>query len=456
MTRAVSPLPPRGVLQLEDYNRVPEPASRSGFAGYVILGLLIVTSFVGGTVYWATSSRLDGAVVAPATFVVEGNRKTVEHLDGGIVRQILVADGDLVEAGQTLLELDGTDVGVDLGVIESQLSELLVRRARLIAQISGAEQFERKNVPDALQGNLQIANWSAAFATQKLLFDAETRTRKAEKELLSQRIANLEAQIAGLQNQRNSNARQLEITQDELGNLNTLLDKGLVTAARINSRKVEVERLRGVDASLATEEAQARNQISELQLTDIGTATQRTELATAELAEVDAELATLEPRYTGALERQKRIAISAPVSGRVVGLSVFTEGGLVRPGEPILDIVPAETDLIVEARVNTADIEKLYVGQSSRVRLSGFDQGEIPEATGAIVDISADSFEDTRTGQFYYNARIMLDRDQPAQVASLELLPGMPADLFVNTGERTVLSYLAQPLKDRLARTFIE
>lgn len=456
MTSQLPTHPSQTVLRLEEYNRIEDRPGSEGIKGFVFAGLIVVTGFIGGSAYWAASSSLDGAVVAPASLVVEGNRKTVDHLDGGIVRGILVTDGDLVEAGQTLLELDSTDIDVDLDVIQSQLGDLMVRRARLLAQLEGAEVFGPDDVSETFGIAMQRGDWQAAYDTQKLLFDAEMRTRTAEKDLLTQRIANLQDQMSGLRAQRLSNTRQLEITREELGNLETLLEKGLVAAARVNARRVEVERLKGVDAALQTQEAQARNQISELQLTGIGEQTQRDEAASTELAQVEGLLATLEPQYVGATERLKRVAITAPVSGRVVGMTVFTSGGVIRPGAPILDIVPVDQPLVVEARVNTSDIEKLFVGQSTRVRLSAFDQAEIPEATGKIVDISADSLEDDRTGQSYYTARVSLDSAQPAAVADLDLVPGMPADLFVNTGERSALSYLTQPLQDRLARTFIE
>ena len=456
MTPALSNHSAKPVLRLEDYNLVQPKTGGSGIKGFVALGLLVVAGFIGGSAYWATASKLDGAVVAAATFVVEGNRKTVEHLDGGIVRTIAVRNGDLVEAGQTLLELDSTDLGVDLDVIKSQLSDLMVRRARLLAQLQGADGFTPDDVAASLAVAMDPTEWNPAYITQKLLFDAERRSRVAETAVMEQRVASLEDQVRGLQTQRESNGRQLDITLQELANLQTLLDKGLVAAARVNARRVDVERLRGVDATLATQETQARNQINELRLTAIGTNTLRDETASSELAVVEASLASVAPQYVGATERLKRIAITAPVSGRVVEMTVFTAGGVVRPGAPILDIVPVDQPLVVEARVNTADIEKLFVGQSSRVRLSAFDQGEVPEATGRIIDISADSLEDERTGQFYYIAQVKLDSEQTEQIAALDLVPGMPADLFVNTGERTALSYFAQPLSERLARTFIE
>lgn len=456
MTRALTPKPTQSVLVLEDYNRIQTKKQGAGISGFVFLGALVVAGFLGGAAYWATASKLDGAVVAPASFVVEGNRKTVEHIDGGIVRDIRVSNGDLVEAGQVLLELDNTDLGVELDVITSQLRDLSVRRARLLAQLQRAETFDQSDVANALRVPLERATWLSAYSTQKLLFDAEKRSRTAEDALTEQRVSSLEDQMRGLQAQRASNARQLDIVRQELSNLETLLDKGLIAVARVNARRVEAERLTGVDAVLHAQEAQSRNEISALRLATIATQTLRDEAASTELAQIEASLATLEPQYTGAVERLKRVAILAPVSGRVVEMTVFTSGGVIRPGAPILDIVPLDEPLVVEARVNTADIEKLYVGQSSRVRLSAFDQGDVPEAQGTIVGISADSLEDERTGQFYYVARVKLDDEQTSDVAALDLVPGMPADLFVNTGERTALSYLTQPLSDRLARTFIE
>lgn len=456
MIPAVPQTSTQTILRLDELQEDLPNATRSGIRAFVLFGLVVVTAFIGGAAYWAASSKLDGAVVAPASLVVEGNRRTVEHLEGGIVTEIHVADGDLVEAGQTLLVLDDTDVGVDLDVIESQLADLVVRRARLQAQLAGNDSFNALDVTAAQGAKIDPMRWQKAFVTQKLLFDAETRTRDAEAALTAQQIASLEADLEGLRLQRDFNAKQLDITLLELEGLESLLDKGLVAVTRVNGRRVDVERLNGLDASLRTQEVQAHNEISELRLASIEETTQRDELIATELAEVEAGLAALQPQFLGAKARLKRVAITAPVAGRVVEMKVFTAGGVVRPGAPILDIVPLDEPLIVEARVNTVDIEKLHVGQASRVRLSAFDQTDIPEATGRIVDISADSLEDDRTGQFYYTARVTLDEVQNDQVASLDLLPGMPADLFVNTGERTALTYLTQPLRDRLVRTFIE
>ena len=448
--------PPQDVLNVYDYAEVQVAASDAGIGRFVYFGLFVMFAFLGGSAYWGFASKLDGAVVAPASLVVEGNRKTVEHLDGGIVQEILVSNGDFVERGQVLLELDKTEIEVELTVLESQLGELTVRRARLLAQIGAEDSFTPEDASAAFRVSIPEAVWTDAYLTQRRIFDAERRERITEGEILEQRMTSLREQIAGLDEQRASNERQREITEEELGNLKILQAKGLVAAARVNGREVEIERLKGENASFQSQQAFASNQIGELQLTGLSQQKLRDETITLELAAVEAQIAQVEPQYSGATERLKRVTVIAPAKGRILGLTEFTTGGVIRPGAPILDIVPADEPLVVEARVNPADIEKLFVGQTSRIRLSAFDQTEVPEALGKIVDISADSLEDERSGETYYLARVVLDDEQPAAVANLDLVPGMPADLFVNTGERTAISFLTKPLSERLARTFIE
>ncbi len=456
MTRLVPYTNAQTPAHLDHAHALPNTQYEPRIGRYVSFGIFVLMAFVGGALYWSFNSRLDGAVVAPASFVVEGKRKTVEHIDGGTIQSILISDGEFVDRGQTLVRLDSTEIDVDLNVLGSQLGELSVRRARLLAQINGKDAFAEADAFAAFQPEMNRLHWDAPYLTQKQLFDTEARARRTEMEITGQRISALEDQIKGLEEQRASTRRQLEITKEELAGLQQLYDQGLVTVPRISARRVEVERLAGSDAALRTQVAEAENQMRELELTRLSQQELRDEVIATELASVEAQLALVQPQYSGTAERRKRIEIVAPTSGRVVNLEVSTTGGVIRPGEPILDIVPEGQDLIVEARINTVDIDKLRVGQETRVRLSAFAQADVPEATGQIYDISADALEDDRTGEEFYMARVKLDADQPSEVAELDLLPGMPADLFVRTGERTAFSYLAQPISERLARTFIE
>ncbi|MEO0979060.1 MAG: HlyD family type I secretion periplasmic adaptor subunit [Pseudomonadota bacterium] len=441
-------------LSQKDHDVKGTAEPRIGFL--VFLGLVVLALFFGGAAYWSLQTKLDGAVVAQASFVVDGNRKTVQHLDGGIVRELFVSDGDIVEAGQPLVVFDSTEADVDLTVLSSQLGELTARRARLLAQIGQAETFRRSDVEALLSEDVPEVLWESAYLTQKRVFDTEARARASEQNVLTRRITALQDEIAGLEEQRLSNERQHAISTSELESLQALFKKGLVTAARINSIRLELERLVGLEAALRTDQARARNEIGELELNDVSAQQQRLEAATEGLAAVEGQLAAVEPQFKGAVERQKRVVVSAPVSGTVVNMALHTLGGVVRPGQDILELVPQSEELVVEARINTADIEKLSIGQASRIRLSAFDREEIPEAKGRIFDISADAVTDERTGDAFYVARVRLDTKQSADVDKLELVPGMPADLFIRTGERTALSYLAQPLSERLSRTFIE
>ena len=427
-----------------------------GIARFVFFGLLCLTVFVGGSAYWAHQAKLDGAVFADASLVVEGNRKTVQHFDGGIVRTLLVADGDMVVAGQTLLRLESTEIDVTVDVLSSQVGELIVRRARLLAQLKTADAFPLPKMETLLDGALSERHWYASYLTQKELFDTELRARRTEEEILVQRMESLQQEVAGLQEQRDSNTRQSKISETELQSLETLFAKGLVTGNRVSAINAEIERLRGADASLKTAQARAENEIGQLQLTGVSQKALRAEAITTELARIEAQLAEIGPQLSGALERRNRVEVKAPVSGHVVNLAIFTTGGVVRPGQAILEIVPDGEDLIAEARVKTTDIERLEIGQTARVRLTAFEQEEVPEAIGKIAQISADSLQDDRTGEEYFVVQVAMDERQSAQVASLDLVPGMPVGLFVNTGERTALSYLTAPLRDRLQRTFIE
>ena len=423
---------------------------------FVVFGFLVLLSFIGGSIYWAINTNLNGAVVAPASFVVKGNKKTVQHLDGGIVSELLVTEGDFVKEDQVLIRMDSTDNDVNLDVLGSQYTELAIRRSRLIAELDEQTSFDLADVdlPDA--DNVREVDIFQVFASQKKLFVAQQNSRENEEKILQQRIISLEQEIEGIREQRASNARQVTLAKAELETFEQLFAKGLTQQSRVNAIKRELERLRGLDASFITSKARAQNQIGELELSGLGQKKLRKEAVITELTAVETQLASIEPQYVGALQKQKRVEIKAPVSGRIVNMSIYTKGGVIRPGEPILDVVPADEELIVEAKVNVSDIEKLRVGQSTRVRLSGFDQTDIPEAQGKIIDISADSIRDDRSNSDFYLARIKLDEAQTTEVSNLELVPGMPADVFVNTGERTAISYLMQPLNERIARTFIE
>lgn len=445
---------PSTLVANEEHKKAPR-ADR-GLLTYVLFGMFAVFILIGGMGYWSLTAKLNGAVIAPASFVVESNRKTVQHLEGGIVRDLLVKEGDYVSANQVLLRMDSTDSTINIDVLGAQLAELSIRRARLVAEINSAEVFDIGSTQLRVLAELDPDNRRSLITVQQNLFNAQVRARKSEKEILEQRIIRFEQEIDGLELQRQAGARQLTLLEKDIVGFKTLLKRKLVAASRVNGLQRNKEQLHGADANLVTSQARAANQIEELKLNMISQQRLRHETISTELAEIETRISSIQPQYLGAKERFKRVAITAPVSGRVVGMKVYTKGGVIRSGEPILDIVPETDELVVEARVATKDIDKLYIGQDTRVRLAAFDQADIPEALGKIIGLSADALTDDNDGSQYYAARVRLNDDQQNSINELDFIPGMPADVFVNTGERTAINYFLKPLRDRLARTFVE
>lgn len=428
----------------------PEP-DRDGLAPYVCFGLVVLLGLVGGMVGWSITAKLDGAVIVPGTFTVESSRKTVQHLEGGIVREILIGEGDLVRRGQVLLRLDSTIDRANLGVVESQLDELLAWRARLRAESRGAESVV---FPPELLDRRSDPAVMAILTGQEELFHARRSSREAEAALLGQRITRFEEEVAGVEAQRASNRKEIAFVKRELDGLRQLYEKGYATLTRLLALERAAERIRGEIAEHNASIARARNGIEELKLERIQADRDFRENATAELRQIEPNIATLKERRVAAAQRLKRVEVKAPQDGIVVGMQVNTIGGVIRPGDAILDLVPAGEDLVIEARVPTADVDRVAEGQTSRVRLTAFDQATTPEVDGEVIAVSADSFTDEASGTRYYNARIRLaDKDRWSN-EGIELVPGMPAEVFIQTGSRTVLSYFVKPLTDRLSRTF--
>ena len=445
MSRSIVLSPDKG-----DIAPIAETSS-DGLGFYLWGGLLVLFALVAVIGGWAVNARLDGAVVVPGTFTVESSRKTVQHLEGGIVGEILVSEGDTVHAGQPLLRLDTTIDRANLGVVDSQLDELLARRARLLSEIGGSDTVAFPADLLARQAEPAVA---AILAGQRKLFAARRASRIGQAGLIRQRITRFEEEIAGLKAQRVSNLKEIALVDRELAGLRDLYEKGYATLPRLLALERQAERIRGDVAEHDAGIARARNGIEELKLELIQADHDRDEDNAAELREIEPQIAALTERRVAAAERLERGVVVAPEDGVVVGMQVNTVGGVLRSGDAILDLVPVGEDLVIEARVPAADVDRVSAGQESRVRLSAFDQATTPEVSGTVIAVSADSFADEVSGARYYNARVRLGDRTGWQAGGIELVPGMPAEVFIQTGSRTALSYFVKPLTDRLSRTF--
>lgn len=427
----------------------PSVSVRTG--PYVLFGAVIVFGLFGVVGTWSALTPLSGAVVAPAVVAVYSKRKSVQHLEGGIVDQILVRDGDEVEEGQLLVRLDEIRARTNSALLSSRIDLLKAREARLNAEFS-----ERRTIefPD----NLMVRRAEPATAEilngEIYLFLARDAALKGKTEILGQRIAQLNQQIAGFDAQQAANAAQIELIEEELTGLRLLLDKGYVAKPRLLELERRRAQLMGERGQHIAEIARAKDGITEAQLQTMQLRHDFQEAVATELHDIQAELYDLQERYVAAADELRRLDIRAPQSGIVVDLEIHTPGAVISPGDRILDIVPQEDELIIEAQVAPHDIDKVTVGLDAVVRLSAFDLQTTPELSAAVFSSSADRLIDEATNTPYFLVEARVRETELPQLEELKLTPGMPAEVIIKTGNRTALSYLIKPIADGMARAF--
>lgn len=420
---------------------------------HLLAGLFIVLLLGGGVGGWAATTQIAGAVIAPGSIVVDSNIKKVQHATGGIIGKLFVHDGDYVKAGQILVRLDETVVRADLAIIIKSLDELTARKARLEAERDGAKSVTfpadlaaRKNDPTAI----------AAMAGEINLFNSRRADRLGKKAQLERRIEQMNEEINGLKAQEVAKAKEIDLLHQELAGVRKLYAKHLVPLTRLSALERQAAKLDGESAQLVSAVAQTKGKISEIQLQIIQIGQDLNNEVAKELPDVESKIGELVERKITAEDRLKRTAIRAPQAGTVFQLAVHTVGGVISAGEPIMLIVPDGEDLQVRAKVKPQYIEQVRVGQSVLLRFSGLDIHSTPEIDGTVTRISADTSTDKRTGRSYYTIRIALPAKQVARLHGVKLIPGMPVEAFVQTGERTVISYLMKPLHDQFMRAFRE
>ena len=421
----------------------------------LVIGLLAMLILVGGFGSWSVLSTISGAVVATGKIEVDRNRQVVQHLDGGIVAEILVDEGDTVAEGATLLRLDANELTSQLVITEGQLFELMARRGRLEAERDGAAAIafdpELLRVAEAQPEVMDLVQG------QDRLFKARKDTTAREIEQLEKRRGQTQEQIRGIQAQQQSLKVQLELIGEELGNQQSLLDRGLAQAATVlNLRRTQAS-LDGQLGELVASEAQAEGRITEIDIEILKLGSGQREEAISRLRDLryqELELAETRRSLQGRLER---LDITAPVSGIVYGLQVQTPRSVIRPADPVLYLVPQDRPLVIAAQVAPTDIDQLYTGQEVTLRFSALDQRSTPELFGHVTQVSADAFEDQGSGLSYYRAEIELNPGERGRLpAGTVLIPGMPVESYIRTADRSPLAYLVKPLADYFVKAFRE
>ena len=435
----------------------PQPQRRPEFKRSarkaILAGVCVGALTFGGLGTWAASANLASAVLAPGTFVVEGDRKLVQHLEGGVVSQLFVKDGDSVEAGQLLLSLDATQVRASLGVLRANLDAALAERARLVAE---REETSAIVFPDELIERGDDPGVQETVTGQNRLFEARWAAFEGRVEVLRQRIAQLKEEITGIEAQQRSKTRQAALIGEELAGLEELFAKGLTEKPRILALQRDQARLEGERGEHLAAIARAKKAIGETELEILQSTLQRQEEISTSLREVQTRILDLSERIAAARDRVDKIELRAPTAGVVVSLAITTEGAVLQPGETVLEIVPHDTRLVIEAKLRPDDIDSVAVGQTARLRLTALVQRTTPTLTGRLIYVSADRLEEQRSGEPYFLALVALDPDQIARLEGQPVLPGMPAEVMVETGARTALDYLVQPISDTLAKAWRE
>jgi HlyD family secretion protein len=425
-----------------------ESISRHIFAGVVLVGVLAIG--LGG---WASTAEISGALIAQGSVVVDSNVKKVQHPTGGVVGEVRAHDGDRVKAGDILVRLDETVTRANLSIVTKGLNELYARKARLAAERDGTDTVV---LPNELAGNTNDRDLNEALASERKLFELRRTARLGQKDQLQQRVKQLQEQITGLTAQQDAKSKEMTLIDQELQGVRDLWAKNLVQLNRLTSLEREEARLQGERGSLIAAAAEAKGKIAEIQLQILQVDQEFTSDVAKELRETDSKIGEYVERKVTAQDQLRRTDIRAPQDGVVFQSTANTVGGVITAGDSIMLVVPETDTLLVEAKVDPKDIDQVKLGLPVVLRFSAFNQRTTPELNGTVSRIAADTNSDQRTGQSYYLVRVSMTAQEVERLGAVKLTPGMPVEAFIQTGERTMISYLVKPLRDQLMRSFRE
>jgi HlyD family secretion protein len=426
---------------------LPDSIRRQLYAG--LAGVIVLAGGLGG---WAITTEIAGAVIASGSIVVDSSVKKVQHPTGGVVGQLHVRDGDQVKAGDIVLRLDDTVTRANAAVMAKNLDELRARQARLQAELNDLREI---GFPVEVLDRSSDTTVSRVLAGEQKLFESRRAARAGQKSQLRERIGQLEEQQRGLDEQVVAKKLEIELIQRELDSVRILWRQNLVQLSRLTTLERDYARLRGERGALISSIAQVKGKVTETELQILQIDQDLRSEVGKELGEVRAKISELVEKQVAAEDQLKRVDLVAPQDGTVHQLTVHTIGGVINAGEPVMLIVPQER-LIVEVKVAPNDIDQIRIGQNAILRLPAFNQRTTPELNGEVDRISADVVQDQKSSTSFYTARITFSDDELARLNGFALVPGMPVEAFVQTGTRTVISFLLKPLSDQIAKAWRE
>jgi HlyD family secretion protein len=428
-------------------------STRQSISRHMLAGLVIVLVMAGGVGGWAGTMTLSGALIAQGSVVVDTNVKKVQHPTGGIVGELNVRDGDHVKQGDIVVRLDDTVTRANLAIVTKGLDELYARKARLESERDGRDSVK---FPAELLARAEEPEIASILDGERKLFDLRRNARIGQKEQLRQRVDQLREEISGLKAQRVSKEKESKLIDREKDGVYDLWKQKLVPLTKLTELERSAVRLEGEAGQLVAQTAQASGKVSETELQIIQIDRDLSSEVAKETREIDGKIGEFVERKVTAEDQLKRVDIRAPQDGMVFQSNAHTVGGVITAGDVIMLIVPDSDNLTVEAKVNPQDIDQVHNGQTALLRLSAFNQRTTPEILGTVTRVSADTTTDQRTGQTYYTIRIAMPAQEVAKLGDVKIVPGMPVEAFVQTGDRTMISYLVKPLHDQLMRMFRE
>ena len=443
---------PRERHQGSEGDGVALPLSRA-IRGPKVIGYAAIVLFFGGFGAWATIASLASAAIAPGLVSPDGSRKTVEHLEGGIVREIRVREGDHVKAGQVLVVLEDVRARAEFEELQERFVHLISIEARLLAELADADSIAQPAQLDDYDAEI----FRPALSAQQRLFESRRATLKGRELILGQRILQLEAEIGGLQEVVAASNEQLELIAQEIEGQEALYEKGLSRLPKLLALKRAQAGVRAERATSRASIARIEQSIGETRLQLLTMWEERREKVAEELSQVRTELAAVRSQLPVRKDILNRTIVTAPLGGIVMNVQVTTATGVVQPGEPLLDLVPDDAHLVIDAYVKPTDMDMVHTGQEARVLFTAYGQRNLPQIFGKLRSISADRMIDEHTGEPYFLAKVEVDPLELERIApDIELSPGMPADVMILTGERTILDYLIRPFTESLTKSFRE
>lgn len=426
----------------------PWSAARPLLWGFMTLALL-----VGGVGGWSVFTTLSGAIVSQGQIEVSQSNQLVQHPTGGVVTDILVQEGMQVVVGDVLMRLDGSELESELAIVDDQLLELGARRARLDAQSGTAELLV---FPPDLVKSAQTATGVEILAGQQALFANQAEMLVQTIDQRKTRIDQIKLQIEGLAAQQDSIRIQIGLVEAELATLRDLLNKGLTQSGRVSALDRDLAQLMGRLGELTSARAEAAGRITEIEIEIAAIVTQQQEKAVADLRDVSASLSELEERKRALLKRMSQLEIRSPASGVIMGLRIKTPNAVIRSADTLMYIVPQDRPLLVAARVPVTHVDEVHYGQEVRLAFNALPSRLLPELFGHVTLVSADAFMEERTGMSYFRVEVAIDPSAVVALSDVQLIPGMPVDVYIRTGDQTPLSYLIKPFLDYFRTAFRE